>query len=89
MKQSLTSSTSPPDQFLSCPKYPDIPLRYVEGPNDTRTLLAGPPSLLRRSSFGDEGRELCYKHGGPFDHIQNMLFQQPVRVLFKLPKYFT
>jgi hypothetical protein len=33
-----------------------------------RTPLACLPSLLRRSSFGYEGRELRRRHGGLFQH---------------------
>jgi hypothetical protein len=40
-----------------------------------RTPLACLPSLLRRSSFGYEGRELRRRHGGPFGKTQGMLFQ--------------
>ena len=44
-----------------------------------RTPLTCLPSLLRRSSFGYEGRELQRRHGGPFGQTQGMLFQHSLR----------
>jgi hypothetical protein len=46
------------------------PLRRRQG-----MPLACLPSLLRRSSFGYEGRELRHRHGGSFAQVQDMIFQ--------------
>jgi hypothetical protein len=45
---------------------------YGEHGQGVRTPLACLPSLLRRSSFGYEGRELQRRHGGIFQHSRNV-----------------
>jgi hypothetical protein len=50
------------------------PLRQRQG-----TPLACLPSLLRRSSFGYEGRELRRRHGGIFQHAPFWLLSDPGR----------